>query len=94
LRLQAEDAVHRRGAHRDEVHPPPQSLAQRAILQRRDPQLGHQITAAQLGQHARVDLVGLARQRPDVTNLARMGNLHPPAHRCELLAQDGLDLAG
>ena len=77
LRLQPEDSVHRRGAHPDQVHPPPQPLAQLAVLQRRDPQLGHQIAAAQLGQHPRVDLVGLARQRRDIADLARMRDLQP-----------------
>jgi hypothetical protein len=66
LRLQAEDAVHRRCPHPDQVHPSPPSLAQRAVIERRDPQLGHQVSAGELGQHACVDLVGLARQRRDV----------------------------
>jgi hypothetical protein len=61
------------------VHPPPQSLAQLAVLQRRDPQLGHQVSAAELGEHARVDLVGLAGERRDVADLAGVRDLHTPA---------------
>jgi hypothetical protein len=87
LRLQAEDAVHRRGAHPDQVHPPAQPLTQLTVLQRRDPQLGHEIATGELGQHTRVDLVGLAGQRRDVTDLAGMRDLHPPASRGELIAR-------
>jgi hypothetical protein len=86
LGLQAEDAVHRRRAHPDQVHPAAQPLTQRAVIERWDPQLGHQIAPAQLGQHTRVDLVALARQRRDVTNLAGMRDLHPPARRREPVA--------
>ena len=77
LGQQAEDAVHRRSAHPDQMHPSPQPLAQRAVIERRDPQLGHQIAPAQLGQHARVDRVGLARQRRDVADLARVARPAP-----------------
>jgi hypothetical protein len=65
------------------VRPPTEPLAQLAVRQRRHPQLGHQLTAAQLGEYARVDLVGLARQRRDVADLARVRDLHLPtrAHK-------------
>jgi hypothetical protein len=66
---------------RTKVHPPAQPLAQLAVGQRRHPQFGHQIAAAELGQHASVDLVGLARQRRDVADLARVGDLHLPPRR-------------
>jgi hypothetical protein len=68
------------------MHPPAQPLAHRAVLQRRDPQRGNQIPAAQLGQHARVDLVGLAGQRRDVADLARVRDLHLPPRRREAIA--------
>ena len=68
------------------MHPPPQLLAQRALLERRHPERRHQIAPAQLGQHARVDLVGLARQRRDVAHLARVRDVDPPTDSRELIA--------
>jgi hypothetical protein len=61
------------------MHAPAQPLAQRAVLERGQPQRGHQVAPAQLGQHARVDLVGLARQRGDVADLARVRDRDVPA---------------
>jgi hypothetical protein len=67
------------------VHPPAQLLAQRPLLERRQPQRGHQVAATELSQYARVDLVGLASQRRDVTDLARVRDLHPPARGGKLV---------
>jgi len=61
-------------------------LAQRALGQRRQPERRHQVTSAELGQHARVDLVGLARQRRDIADLARVRDLHLPAGRRQPIA--------
>ena len=79
---QAVDTIHRRGAQPDQVHPPPQPLTQLALLERRDPQRRNEITAAQLGQHARVDPVGLARKRRDAfTRRASATSTCQPAER-------------
>ena len=86
LRQQPEDAVARRRAQSHEMHPPAQPLAQRTVLERGQPQRGHEIAPAQLGQHPRIDLVGLARQRRDVANLARVGHLDLPAGRGQPVA--------
>jgi len=57
-----------------------------AIGERRHVHLRHQVTARELGQHPRVELVGLGRQRPDRLGLARVGDLHRPAGRLQPLA--------
>jgi hypothetical protein len=56
---QAEEAVLGRGPETDEVEPALQPLAHGALLERRDPERGHEPATAKLGQHAGVDLVGL-----------------------------------
>ncbi len=71
-------SVQRRGAHPDEVHPSTQTFAQLTVLQRRHAELGHESASGEHGQHARIDQGDLARQRRDVTDLARMRDLHPP----------------
>jgi hypothetical protein len=68
------------------VQPPLQPLAQRAFLERGDPECRHELTAAELGQHASVDLVGLAGQRRHVLDLARVGHLDLPAGAGEPIA--------
>ena len=55
---------------------------QLAVRQRGQPQLGHQSRRHQFGEYARGDFVGLARQRRDVADLARVrdwvsGGFHP-----------------
>jgi hypothetical protein len=70
----------------DQVHPASKPLAQLAVCQGEHPQRGDQIAAAELGQHAGVDLVGLAGQRGDIADLARVGDLHLPSRRGERVA--------
>ena len=79
LRQQSEHAVHRRGAQANQMRAPAETLSQLAILERRDPQRGHQVAAHELGEHARVDPVGLARQRRDRLDLPRVRDLELPA---------------
>src|SRR5436309_8061 len=47
------------------------------------PDRRHEITKRQLGQHARVDLVGLARQRRESLDALGVGDEHVPALRLE-----------
>jgi hypothetical protein len=77
---QPESAVDRRGAQPDQMRAPAQPLADRALLERWHPHRRHQVAANELSQHARVDAVGLARQRSDRLDLAGVGDLdRPPA---------------
>jgi hypothetical protein len=57
------NAVLQCGAVADQVQPEPRQLTLAADRRIREPDRRHQIAPRQLGQHARVDLVGLARQR-------------------------------
>jgi hypothetical protein len=68
------------------VHPPAQLLAQCPLLKRRHPERRHEIAPTQLCEHTRVDRVGLARERRDVTDLARVRDLNVPAGRGQLVA--------
>jgi hypothetical protein len=83
---QAEDAVLGRGPEADEVEPALQPLTQRALLQRRDPERRHELAPAELGEHAGVDLVGLASERGDALDLARVCHLDLPARLGEPVA--------
>ncbi len=47
----------------DQMQPPPRTLPLLAQLGRRQPDRRHQIPERQLREHARINLVGLARQR-------------------------------
>ena len=79
---QAEDPVPRRGPGLHQVHARRRKpLAQGPVLERGHPELGDQVTTAELGQHPGVDLVGLAGERGDVPHLAGVGDLHLPARR-------------
>src|SRR5581483_5931876 len=80
---QPEGAVGRRGAKADEVGAPAQPLAQLPLTERWDPHIRHQVAPDELGEHARVDAVGLARQRRERLYLARLGDLDLPAARSE-----------
>ena len=81
LGQQPEGAVDRRGPQADQVRAPAQPLADRAVIQRRHPDRRHQVAADEVGEHARVDAVGLASQRRDRLDLARVGDLDRPATR-------------
>jgi hypothetical protein len=63
-----------------------QPLAQGALLERGDPERRHKVATTELGQHASVDPVGLAGQRRDVLDLARVGHLDPPTRAGESVA--------
>ena len=86
LREQPEGAVHRGGPQPDQVRAPAQPFADRAILERRAPTPRDQVAAGEVGEHARVDAVGLAGQRRDRLDLARVGDLDRPAARGEAVA--------
>jgi hypothetical protein len=61
------------------VRPPAQPLADRAVIERWHPDRGDEVAPGEIGEHARVDLVGLAGQRRDRLDLARVGDLDLPA---------------
>jgi hypothetical protein len=50
-----------------------QALADRAVIQRRHPDRRDEIASDEVGEHARVNAVGLACQRRDRLDLARVG---------------------
>jgi hypothetical protein len=83
---QAEDSVAGHGAQADQVHPPPEPLAQLALGERGHPERRHQVPEAQFGEDPRVDLVGLAGQRRDLLDLAGVGDLDLPAGGLEAVA--------
>ena len=76
---QAEDPVPCCGLGLHQVHAAARALAQGAVLDRGQPELRDQITAAEHSQHPGVDSVGLAGERGDVADLAGVGDLHLPA---------------
>jgi len=68
------------------VHPPPQPLPQRPLIERGKPQARDELAAAELGEQTRVDLVGLRCQRRHRLHLARISDLNLPAAGDELVA--------
>jgi len=78
--------VHRRRPQAGHVHPSPEPFLELAIGEGRHIHLRDQIPPGEFGQHARVELVGLRRQRPDRLGLACVGDLHRPAARLQLVA--------
>src|SRR5215204_2103139 len=74
-----------RGPQAHQVQAALQPLGQGALLERRDPERRHELAPAELSEHARVDLVGLASERRDVLDLARVG-LNVPARLGEPVA--------
>jgi len=67
------------------MHPPAQPLPQRPLVDRGQPQRRHKLTAAELGEQARVDLVRLRRQRRHRLHLARVRDLDLPAASGQLV---------
>jgi hypothetical protein len=57
------DAVLQRAAFANQEQPSARAFALLALLKGRQPDRRYEITARQLGQHPRVDTIGLARQR-------------------------------
>ena len=80
-------AVHRRRSQPDHVHPPTKPLFELPVGERRHVYLRHKIATRKLGEHARVELVGLGRQGPHRLGLPRIGDLNDPAARLQSLAQ-------
>jgi hypothetical protein len=72
------NAVLQRAALADQEQPKAGPLTLGAQLEGRQPDRRHEIDARQLGQHPRVDAVGLARQRPQALDLLRVGDLDLP----------------
>ena len=72
----------------DQVQPPPRALTLLAELGRRQPDRRHQIPERQLRQHARVDLVGLARQRRQPLDPLRVGDQHLPPIPDQLIVHE------
>ena len=73
------DAVLQARAVAHQVQAKARELALAAHLRVGQPDRRHQITKRQLGQYARVDLVGLARQRRESLHALRVGDEHVPA---------------
>src|SRR4051812_31674439 len=73
------DAVLERAALADQKQPPARSFALLALREARQPDRRHQLPVRELGQHPRIDLVGLARQRRQPLDLLRVGYLDLPA---------------
>src|SRR6266508_6199469 len=86
LRLQTEDAPLGAGSKADQVHPPAQPFPQRPLIERGQPERGHELGPGEFGQQTRVDLVGLRRQRRHRLYLACVRDLHLPAAADELVA--------
>lgn len=78
--------VDRCGPQANHVHTSPQSLFELAVGECRHMHLWNEIAPCQLGQHTRVQLVGLGRQRPDCLSLAGVSDLHRPAASLKLIA--------
>jgi hypothetical protein len=72
------DAVLEHRAMLDQVQPEARQLALAPDRRVGQPDLGHQITLREHGQHPSIDLVGLARQRRQALDLGRIGDQHLP----------------
>jgi hypothetical protein len=83
-----QDGVHavlEAGAVTDQVQAEPRALARLADVRLRQPDRGHQVAPAELGQDARVDAVGLAGQRCQPLDARSVGDLDLPAGELELV---------
>jgi hypothetical protein len=72
----------------DQVQPPPRTLTLLAELGRRQPDRRYQIAGRQLREHARVDPVGLARQRRQPLDPLRVGDQHLPPVADQLVVHE------
>jgi hypothetical protein len=72
----------------DEVQPKAGELALAADARVGQPDLGNQVAGRERGHHARVDLVGLARQRGQTLDLGRVGDQHVPAVLLEAVVNE------
>jgi hypothetical protein len=82
------DPVLERDAVTDQVQPPPRPLPLSPNLRRRQPDRRDQLAAGKLGQHPRVDPVGLARQWRQALDLGRVGDLDLPPAQLELVMDE------
>jgi hypothetical protein len=73
------DAVLERAALADQEQPPAGPLPLGALLKPRQPDRRHQLATRQLGQHPRIDPIGLAGQRRQPLDLLGVGDLDLPA---------------
>ena len=80
--------VLQRRAMLDQMQPPARDLPLAPQLERRQPDRRHQVPERQLGQHPRVDLVRLARQRRQPLDLLRVRDQHLPAVRDQLVVHE------
>ena len=69
----------------DQVETEARPLALAADTRVGQPHLRHQVAAGELGQHLRVDPVGLARQRRQRPRPLRIGDPHIPPGQLELV---------
>jgi len=82
------DAVLQRRAMTDQMQPVARELTLTTNRRIRQPDRRHQITPGQLGQHARVDPVGLASQRSQPLDLLRVGDQYLPAQLLERVVHE------
>jgi hypothetical protein len=82
------DAVLQTGAVADQVQPEAGPLPLSPYPGGRQPDLGHQVTSGQLGQHAGVDPVSLARQQRQSLDLGRIRDRDLPAAKLQLVVDD------
>jgi hypothetical protein len=82
------DAVLEARAMTHQVQAKARELALTAHLRVGQPDRRHQVTKRELGQHARVDLVGLARQRREPLHALRVGDQYVPALRLERVVHE------
>jgi hypothetical protein len=82
------DAVLEHRAMLDQVQPEASQLALAPDRRVGQPDLGHQVVLGEHGQHASVDLVGLARQRRQALDLGRVGDQHLPTELFERVVHE------
>ena len=82
------DAMLEHRAVLDQMHPKASLLALAPDAWIGQPDLGHQVAMREHCEHARVDLVGLARQWRQAFDLGRIGDQHVPAERFEAVVRE------
>jgi hypothetical protein len=82
------DPVFEHRAVLDQVEAKARPLALATHARVGQPHLGHQLAPSKLGQHLRVDPVGLARQRRQRPRSLRVGDAHIPAGKLELIVHE------
>jgi hypothetical protein len=82
------DAVLETGALADEVQAKARPLAFGADRRVGQPDRRHEVPARELGEHARVDAVGLAGERCESPGLERVGDRNRPARELQLIVDE------